>query len=498
MKFAKFFIALMAGLLLLPACEKEDMDNSSPAGYNNLSSTGPQPAITPDNRERYNNVEENPFQEVKDQPVSTFSIDADGASYSNVRRFLSSGQKPPKEAVRTEELINYFTYNYPDPTGEHPIFVDGEIGECPWNQENKLIRIGFKGKSIPREALPAANIVLLIDVSGSMSSEDKLPLLKAGFKELINEFRPQDHIAIVTYAGNAGVVLPATSGAEKQKIKSAIDALGAGGSTAGAKGIITAYEIAEKSFVKGGNNRVILATDGDFNVGPSSQEELVKLIESKRDKGIFLTVIGVGTGNLNDGMMEQVADKGNGIYEYIDNLEQARKVFVYEFNKFYTIAKDVKVQVQFSPTMVKAYRLIGYENRVLAKEDFTDDKKDAGELSSGQTITALYEIVPGSGSAISRYDPVFTIDFRYKQPDENISKQISINVRDEGKSFSQTSENMRFTASVAGWGMLLRDSKFKGNLTHNQVFQWASSCLKFDPHGYRKDFIKLVNKSKSL
>lgn len=448
--------------------------------------------------DRYNIIEENPFVDAKDFPLSTFSIDADGASYANIRRFLNENQLPPAGAIRTEEFINYFKLNYPEIENGHPISVNGEVSACPWTPGNKLIRIGIQAKTTPADELPPSNMVLLIDVSGSMSSPDKLELLKKGFSLLVvKKFTERDRISIVTYAGNAAVLLEPTAGDQKIKILHAIDQLGAGGSTAGAQGIITAYALAQKGFIEGGNNRVILGSDGDFNVGISSQEELVKLIEEKRDLGIFLTVLGVGRGNLNDGMMEQVADKGNGTYEYIDNLTQAERVFVDEFNKFYPAAKDVKVQVEFNKDLVQSYRLIGYENRKLENEDFEDDKKDAGEISDGQNITALYEIKPAAAVQF-RLSPTFTIKFRYKRPDENVSIPLDLAIYDVGHSFEASSEYMRFTAGVAGFGLMLRESSYKGNLTYDNILSWTGNLSLSDPHHLKAEFSSLVTKAKGL
>ena len=444
--------------------------------------------------DRFNDFEENPFIKVSDQPVSTFSIDADGASYAYVRRQLQTNALPVKAAVRTEELINYFPLDYEQPAGDDPVAVNGEVANCPWAQGHQLIRIGLQGKTIPD--LPPSNIVLLLDVSGSMSSPDKLELLKEGFNILVDQFDAQDRIAIVTYAGSAGVELESTSGDEKNKIKKAINKLGSGGSTAGAEGIITAYEIAQENFIEGGNNRIIIGTDGDFNVGPSSQEELVDLIKEKRELGIFITVLGVGIGNLNDAMLEQIADNGNGTYEYIDHIEQAKKVFVYEFGKLYTVAKDVKVKVEFNPNMVSEYRLIGYENRLLTEEEFEADSTDAGEIGAGQNITALYEIIP-TNSGLDNL-PTFTIDFKYKHPDSDTSIPLQLDIFDEGHSWSESSEAMRFTSSVAAYGLLLRDSEYKGTATFEQVIDWAYGCTSYDPHGFRAEFIELLQKAKDL
>ena len=447
--------------------------------------------------ENYNEIVENPFILTTEEPTSTFSIDADGASFSNARRFLNNNELPPVDAIRTEELVNYFNYDYEAPSGTHPIALNGEVSSCPWAPTHRLVRIGIKGKEIPEATLPPSNMVLLIDVSGSMSSEDKLPLLKESFKLFVDGLSGEDRLAIVTYAGQAGLLLPSTPGSEKAAIKSAIDKLGAGGSTAGAQGILTAYEIAQEYFIQGGNNRVIVGTDGDFNVGPSSQEELVSLIEEKRGLGIFLTVLGVGTGNLNDAVLEQIANNGNGAYEYIDNLEQAKKVFIYEFGKFYTVAKDVKVQVDFNPSVVHSYRLIGYENRLLENDDFEDDQKDAGEIGAGQSITALYEIIPATVGGTLNV-PTFSIDFRYKLPDGDVSSLLNLEVADNGFVFSQASENMRFAASVASFGLLLRDSAYKGETSYQKIRQWASAAVGFDPFGFRQEFLQLVNKADNL
>jgi Ca-activated chloride channel family protein len=491
-------------LVWLSACENAKQTSSPyPSSYSNYASSDMIAGGVPAGTEKYNTIVENPFVEVAQEATSTFSIDADGASYANVRRFLSTNTKPVADAIRTEELINYFPLNYADPADGRPVAVNGEVSSCPWDATHKLIRVGLKGQSIAKEALLPSNIVLLVDVSGSMGESNKLPLLKEALPSFVDNLRPQDKVAIVTYAGQAGVVLEATSGSNKAKIKSAISQLGAGGSTAGAQGIITAYDLAQKNFVQGGNNRVILMTDGDFNVGPSSQQELVDLIVSKRDKGIFLTTVGVGTGNLNDAMMEQVADKGNGNYEYIDNLKQAQKVFVEEFSKFYTVASDVKVQLTFNPAQVKSYRLIGYENRLLKNEDFMDDKKDAGEINSGQTITALYEIVPAASATtldpvIRKSTPTFTINFRYKQPTATTSQAMDLQIFDNTIDFRLASENMRFAAAVAAYGLVLRNSAYKGNASYDLVREWASSARQYDPYGYRQEFIQLVDKAKSM
>lgn len=446
--------------------------------------------------EQYNSYVDNPFVDVAEEPVSTFSIDADGASYANVRRFINVGAVPPVDAIRIEELINYFNFNYPEPSGEHPVALNGEVAACPWTEGHKLIRIGIKGKTIPDSELPASNMVLLIDVSGSMESENKLELLKAGFNLLVDKMSANDRIAIVTYAGESKVVLPSTSGAQKNTIKEAINQLGAGGGTAGAQGVITAYEIAQENFIEGGNNRIIVGSDGDFNIGPSSQDELIELIKTKRDLGIFLTVLGVGTGNLNEAMMEQLANNGNGNYEYIDNITQARKVFVNEFKKFHTVAQDCKVQIEFNPEMVSAYRLIGYENRMLEQSDFTNDEEDAGEIGSSQTITALYEIVPARNSA--QRAVAFSIDFRYKLPGESTSIPMALDIVDSQQDFEQASENLRFASAVASFGMLLRDSEYKGNTSYQQIKAWANAARSYDLYGLRYEFLSLIDTMNQL
>ena len=439
--------------------------------------------------EKYKDYEENPFLEVTDYPISTFSIDADGASYANMRRYLYLGQTPPKSSVRIEEYINYFTFDYKEPETGQNVSLESEISTCPWNSKNYLIRLGMKGMTIPENELPHSNYVLLIDVSGSMNSSNKLGILKAGFNTFVDNMKDQDRIAIVTYAGMAGVLLESTYGDEKEKIKSAINKLGAGGSTAGSAGIATAYEIAQKNFIANGNNRVILGSDGDFNVGPSSTEELVELIEEKRKTGIYLTVLGVGDGNLNDHMMEQIANKGNGNYEYIDNAKQIQKVFVQEISKFHTVAKDCKIQVTFNQNKIKSYRLIGYENRKLNDEDFEDDTADAGEIGASQTITAIYEVVMSDNPNKEKYAQ---FDFRYKKPLEDNSLLMTHNIEATPVEISSSSENMRFATAVTGLGLLMKQSAYKGTLTKQMVLDLGKGAIDFDPNGYRQEYLELV------
>lgn len=465
------------------------------------------------NTEAYNAIEENGYKLTTTSPVSTFSVDVDAASYSNVRRFLMAGQRPDNGAVRIEEMINYFDYDYPNPTGKDPFSITTEIGDCPWSK-NKLVHIGLQGQRIEKDNLPASNLVFLLDVSGSMNSPNKLPLLKSSLKMLVNELSEKDRIAIVVYAGAAGVVLNSTPASNSGQILEALDRLEAGGSTAGGAGIELAYKVAQENFIKAGNNRVILATDGDFNVGMSSQSAMQELIEKKRESGVFLTCLGFGTGNLKDSQMELLADKGNGNYAYIDNLLEAKKVLVTEIGAtLLTIAKDVKIQVEFNPALVESYRLIGYENRLLNTEDFNDDKKDAGEIGAGHSVTALYEVVmkgEGDGTKPSvdplRYqnsqinstlmNELLTVKFRYKAPDGDVSQLIERNLT--YKSTTKTSDNFRFSAAVAGFGMLLRNSEFKGTLLFDKVIQMASQAKGEDANGYRAEFIRLVEAAKSI
>ncbi|MCC7056739.1 MAG: von Willebrand factor type A domain-containing protein [Chitinophagales bacterium] len=476
MKIKPVLLTYCLIILALTGCDKQydfDLGEFPPVVYD----------------EKYKGYEENPFVKVTTEPVSTFSVDADGGSYANMRRYLYLGQTPPKASVRIEEYINYFTFDYQEPTSGENVSLESEISTCPWNAKNYLLRLGIKGLTIPANDLPNSNYVFLIDVSGSMNSPDKLGILKIGFKTLTDNLRDQDRISIVTYAGDAGILLESAYGSEKDKIKSAIDKLGAGGSTAGAAGITTAYEIAQKNFIVNGNNRVILGTDGDFNVGPSTTDELVKLIEEKRQTGIYLTVLGVGEGNLNDHMMEQIANKGNGNYEYIDNAKQIQKVFTYELTKFYTIAKDSKIQLTFNQNMIESYRLIGYENRKLDSEEFENDSTDAGEIGSAQTITALYEVVLLDASNKEKYAQ---FEFRYKKPNETQSQLITHDISMIPKEINSCSENMRFAASVTGLGLLMKQSKYKGGLTKQMVLDLGEKATTFDPNGYRKEFIELV------
>ena len=491
----------------------------APATYDNMEIAQEFDLPVPEfNTEGYSTIYENEFLQATKNPLSTFSIDVDVASYANLRRFLNNGQKPPIDAVRIEEMINYFNYDYPQPKGDVPFSVNTEIASCPWNVDHKLVHIGLQGKIIPTDNLPPSNLVFLIDVSGSMQDMNKLPLLKSAFKMLVEKMRDQDRVAMVVYAGAAGLVLPSTTGSKKDIIMAALDKLEAGGSTAGGEGIRLAYEVAMENFIEKGNNRIILATDGDFNVGASSNAEMERLIERKRDEGVFLTVVGFGMGNYKDDKMEILADKGNGNYAYIDNLQEARKVFVNEFGgTLFTIAKDVKFQIEFNPTKVQAYRLIGYENRRLKNEDFNDDKKDAGELGSGHTVTALYEIIPvGMKSEfVKTIDPLkyqntqeenfaknsgelMTLKLRYKAPDGNVSKLITTTVMDKNKDWETASENFLWSSAVAEFGMLIRESKFAQEADVQSVLNLARQSKGEDEEGYRSEFIRLVESSRFL
>jgi Ca-activated chloride channel homolog len=479
------------------------------------SSVGSRSAGTQQNREGYEELAENPFLPVATRPQSTFSIDVDRASYANIRRFLCDGMLPPESAVRIEEMINYFDYDYSKEAQAHPFSVSVESGPAPWRPEHQLVRIGIQGRSVSLEEMPPSNLVFLIDVSGSMNAPDKLPLLKAAFGLLVDQLRPQDRVAIVVYAGAAGVVLPSTPGDQKTAIRDALERLRSGGSTAGGAGLMLAYDVAKQSFIEGGNNRVLLATDGDFNVGESSDGAMVQLIEAKRDEGTFLSVLGFGTGNLQDAKMEKIADHGNGNFAYIDGISEARKVLVEEMGgTLLAIAKDVKLQVEFNPTRVKGYRLIGYENRMLEAEDFDDDTKDAGELGAGHSVTALYEVVPlGVDTDVEfhapaelRYqrgpeleldpaaasDELLFVKVRYKLPDGEESHLIQRAVRHRT---GRLSEDFRFTAAVASFGMLLRGSRYAGSASFERVLRWAGTALGVDTGGYRAEFVDMVRRA---
>jgi Ca-activated chloride channel family protein len=471
------------------------------------------------NTAAYDHILENPFIDAKSNPLSTFSIDVDTASYSIARRFINEGSLPPKDAVRVEEMINYFTYDYAQPADNKPFAVHVDLASCPWEQSHRLVRIGLKGKEIATDKRGPSNLVFLLDISGSMTPRERLPLIKQSMRLLVEKLTENDRVAIVVYAGGSGLALPSTPGNDKEKILSALESLEPGGSTNGAEGIQLAYKVAQDNFIKGGVNRVILATDGDFNVGVTNQGDLIRLVEEKAKTGVFLSVLGVGTDNLKDSTMQKLADKGNGNYAYLDSLDEARKVLVQQMNgTLVTIAKDVKIQVEFNPARVASYRLIGYEKRMLRKEDFNNDKVDAGEIGAGHTVTALYEVVPiGAGvnpaASVPPVDPLkyskpeksksssnelLTVKLRYKKPDGDKSELMEQPVIDSNAAFASTSPDFKFAAAVAEFGMLLRDSEHKGNGSFGSVLEWAEEGKGNDANGYRAGFIELVRKAQTL
>jgi Ca-activated chloride channel family protein len=495
------------------------MINAEMSAMGQVSTKDYSPSPIAVNDEAYGQFAENRFISPLTEALSTLSIDVDAASYTNFRRFVNQGQKPPKDAIRTEEFINYFSYTYNQPTDKDPVKITTEVGECPWATDHRLVRIGVKAKEIAKDNLPASNFVFLIDVSGSMDGPTRLDLVKSSLSLLVNNLRDKDRVAIVVYAGSAGEVLPSTSGSDKQKIREALDKLNAGGSTAGGAGIQLAYKIAKRNFVKDGNNRIILCTDGDFNVGISSNEGLESLIEEERKSGVFLSILGYGMGNYKDDRMQILAQKGNGNAAYIDNLQEANRVLVNEFGgTLFTVAKDVKLQLEFNPSQVQAYRLIGYESRLLNKEDFNDDTKDAGEMGAGHTVTALYELIPqGIKSSfagkvddlkyqvldnqkkqtIVSYSPeLLTIKLRYKQPDGARSVKLEIPLIDNGK--NTVSSDLKFASAVAMFTQLLKESDFKGNATFDSVLGLAKSSLGEDVNGYRREFVRLVETVKNM
>jgi len=459
-------------------------------------------------------ITENDFIAVSQEPLSTFSIDVDTASYAQVRRFLKMNQRPPRDAVRIEELINYFPYDDPPPSGDDPFSVHAEVAGCPWNAEHRLARIGLKGRPIANDKRPPSNLVCLLDVSGSMDQPNKLPLVKAGLQMMVEHLGENDRVAIVVYAGASGLVLPSTPCYRKAEVLSALEQLQAGGSTNGGAGIQLAYDVAKANFIKDGTNRVILATDGDFNVGVTNQDDLIKLIESKAKSGVFLSVLGFGMGNIKDDTLEKLADKGNGHHAYIDSLQEAEKVLVREMGStLVTIAKDVKIQVEFNPAKVGAYRLIGYENRLMKNEDFRDDTKDAGEIGAGHHVTALYELVLPAAGENGKGEPEFLafqkkqlvpssdslrVMLRFKKPDGDTSREIARGVEDKGLKYVDASPDFKLASSVAGFGMLLRDSRFKGSLTYDGILELVSPLVANDRSGYRKEFVELVQKAKAL
>jgi Ca-activated chloride channel family protein len=517
------FTGLLAGVWLLPACHQYSTEQvvateqveyaAEPAADEALEKKAdPVPARGED----YAVIHENPFLDAQRNPLSTFAIDVDRASYANVRRFLTQDrQLPPPDAVRLEELVNYFSYSYPQPTNG-PASLNAEVAACPWNTAHQLVLVGVQGKQVSTENLPPANLVFLLDVSGSMDDPQKLPLLKESLRTLVQKaLRPQDYVSIVVYAGAAGLVLPPTPGSDPETILDALDKLEAGGSTAGGQGLRLAYQVAQQYRRPGGNNRIILATDGDFNVGEQSEADMERLITKERESGVFLSVLGFGSGNLQDNLMEQLADKGNGNYAYIDQLAEAERVLVQQFGgTLFTLAKDVKVQVEFNPTLVREYRLLGYENRLLAAEDFNDDHKDAGELGAGQQVTALYEVVPvGAPTASAAIDPLkyqttkavrssglelLTVKLRYQEPQGSPSRLLALPVAGLAAPMEQASENLRFAAAVAQFGMLLRESKHRGMATWKTTVQLAEEARGNDPEGSRAELVQLIKSAAEM
>ena len=534
----QLLVGLLVFSIVFPACSSKESSVTTNSNLSEAKTTQNQPAYSSSNAmantsvmtdasagsmplakeqkssgERYAEIEENPFLESSRAPLSTFSIDVDTASYANVRRYLNDGQLPPKDAVRIEELINYFEYDYPQPVGDVPFSVNTEVATAHWNAKHKIVQIGLQGKKVSFDNIPPSNLVFLIDVSGSMDSPERLPLVKQGLRLLVNQLSNKDRVAIVVYAGASGLVLPSTN--NKGEILNALNNLEAGGSTNGGAGIQLAYKTALDNFIQGGNNRVVLATDGDFNVGLASDKELVSLIENKRKSGVFLSVLGFGSGNLNDSMMEKLADKGNGNYAYIDSMEEAKKALGEQVaGTLYTIAKDVKIQVEFNPAKVAGYRLIGYENRLLADRDFTDDKKDAGEIGAGHSVTALYEIVPAgenvenddielkyskNESSNTKFnDEMMTVKLRYKEPNANESKLLTMGVLDKNNTINAASENLRFASAVAEFGLVLRDSRYKGTASFAHISNLAGNSIGEDLKSYRGEFLSLVEKARRL
>jgi Ca-activated chloride channel family protein len=481
----------------IAACAKDQPQPSGSGGIAGVSDgraygiASPPPPPTP----KYASFDEHAFERAKDEPVTTFAIDVDRASYANVRRFLTNGETPPIDAVRIEEMVNYFAYHYPQPESDAPFSITTEVAGCPWNSSHRLMRVGIQGRNLEQWKMAPNNLVFLVDVSGSMEPPERLPLIQSAFRLLVEQLRAEDRVAIVVYAGAAGLVLPSTSGADKATILAAIDRLDAGGSTAGGAGIQLAYQTAAENFLRDGNNRVILATDGDFNVGVSSVDALETLIVEKRKSGIHLSVLGVGDDNYNDAALETLADKGNGNYAYLDSIKEAEKVFKEELTgTLVTIAKDVKVQLAFDPALVESYRQIGYENRALRNEDFDDDAKDAGELGAGHSVTALYEITPVSDAR----GTIATVKLRYKEPKEEASKLLTASIVDEGTSAYAASPDMQFASAVAELGMILRDSPNKGSASYADVLQLARIAHGEDLDGTREEFTRLADTARML
>lgn len=533
LRWGKKAIQIIILLIILNACDSRNKksgssyaDTSTDLYHESSSATqkdvkateAPTSLLAEEDRPTPENVvknNKNAFLQVKKAPLSTFSIDVDNASYSIARKTIHQGRLPSPQQIRIEEFINYFQYEYKNTASKHPFSINTEVAPCPWNNKHQLVHIGLKGKQLDNSKLKSSNLVFLIDVSGSMGARDKLPLLKKAFKVLVNNLKEEDRVAIVVYAGNAGLVLPSTSGTNKHQIMEALDNLQSGGATDGGQGIRLAYKIAQENFIKNGNNRIILATDGDFNIGESSDKAMQQLIEEKREQGVFITVLGLGMGNYRDSKMEIIADKGNGNYYYLDNLNEAYKVFGKELKgTLFTIAKDVKIQIEFNSALVKSYRLIGYENRLLANRDFRDDTKDAGEIGAGHTVTALYEIalydtpqvVQVNATALpsdfksSRFSnqQLMNVHLRYKKPDGNTGIETNQIIKVTRQELDDTSDNFRFSAAVAAFGMLLKNSQYKGSANFESVIKLANAAKGKDRHGYRNELIDLVKKASKI
>ncbi|MBT2556464.1 von Willebrand factor type A domain-containing protein [Hymenobacter sp. ISL-91] len=506
----------VAGVSIRGAAKVKRSRHTADQSYGAVSAAPYFPQPEPGAGDTYASVAENGFRSAQKEPLSTFSIDVDAASYSNVRRFLQQGQLPPPEAVRVEEMLNYFQYDYPQPaaTAAEPFRIITEQAQCPWNPQHQLVQVALQARKVATDKLPPANLVFLVDVSGSMQGPDRLGLVQQGLKLLVQQLRPQDKVALVVYAGAAGTVLPPTAGSEKATILRAINNLSAGGSTAGGAGLRLAYDVARQNFNQQGNNRVIICSDGDFNVGEQSDQAMERLIVQQRESGVFLTVLGVGRGNYQDKKMELLADKGNGNYAYLDNLDEARRVLVSQFGgTLFTLAQDVKLQVEFNPARVREYRLVGYENRLLAAEDFNNDRKDAGELGSGHTVTALYEIVPvGAPATVDalKYQPapatapalasaeLLTVKLRYKEPRGTTSRLLALPLTGVARPLAEASENLRFAAAVAQFGLLLRQSEHRGSATYAATARLADGARRFDPEGYRAELVRLVRLAEGL
>lgn len=492
----KIFLPLLPAVLgVLTSCSTLGGESDADGLYVTCPS-GPGETVLPEAGDRFSEFQDNPFVSTAEQPVSTFSVDADGASYAIMRRYLTNGYNVPVSSVRIEEFLNYFTFDYAAPTGDDAVAINAEVGPCPWSADHALLRLGLKGRELPASEVPLANYVFLVDVSGSMSGADRLDLLKSGLIELLGQLNPDDRISLITYSGEVRKLLESTPVKERDKITSAIRQLSAGGYTPGGAAMQMAYEEALVNFDPKKNNRIIMGTDGDFNVGVTSTDALVEMVEGYARQGIYLTCLGFGMGNLNDAMMEQISNKGNGTYHYIDSEDEMMKVFVHERERFVSVANDTKCQVTFNPAVVSQYRLIGYENRVMSSQDFDDDAKDAGEIGAGQTITALYELALAPSTPELYQQQLMTFDVRYKKAlsDASLPLQLELSAG-ELLSNCMPSPDFYFSAGVAAYGMVLRNSPHKGSSTLQTAYELVEQGLSFDPHGYRAQLLRLITKS---